>query len=296
MISRLDRPEQAPTPFAGLEDLRRVTADAGDDGRLTLFTAGAITASTLTRTIAGPVVRYGVPGRTSVGRLRVRPGALRFPADLARVKLTREHVRAESRGHLTAVTDDGQEVRAALRVSDGPEGDAALREAADRTRDGLSFDVIDAQIEGDEITDALVIAIGQVGIPAYDDSRIDTIAASNDAAGTAPAHTEGNTMNEEQRRRLAELRALTTRTTEQQTELDQLAQLESGSGTVAPSAAPTPPAPAGGAANPPVPWQLPARRPGRPSRRLCRLCRMAPLPRRQLARRRTARWVASSPP
>jgi hypothetical protein len=250
--------ELAQTPTAGLKDLRRgLTAAADDDGdgRLTLFTAGAITASTLTRTLAGPVVRYGVPGRTSVGRLKVRPGALRFPAELTRVKLTEEHDRAKSRGHLTAVTDDGQTIRAALKVSDGPLGDAALSEAADRTRDGFSFDVIDATVQGDELVDALVIAIGQVGIPAYDDSRIDTIAASQNAAGTAPAQQEGHDMTEEQRRRLAELRAMQTRTAEQQGELDQLAQLEAPSGNVA-DAAPGSPAssPAGqGVANPPAP-------------------------------------------
>ena len=189
---------------------------------------GGITASTLTRTLAGPVVRYGTVGRTSAGPLKVRPGALRFPEDLSRVKLTREHDRSASRGYLTVVTDDprpGGELRAALRVSDGPDGDAALAEATDRTRDGFSFDVVDAVIEGDEITDALVIAIGQVGIPAYDDMRIDTVAASQNTAhphtptGEAPsmltpeelaelttlAAMDAATLSDEQKARLAEL-------------------------------------------------------------------------------------------
>lgn len=157
-------------------------------------TVGAVTASILTRTLAGPVVRFGIPGRTSRGMLKVRAGALRFPDPLHRVKLTKEHDRAASRGHLAALEANDVEIRAALKVSDGPEGDAALSEAGDHTRDGLSFDVVDATIEGDEIVDALVVAIGQVGIPAFDDMRIDTIAASQDPAGGAGT-TEGNNMS-----------------------------------------------------------------------------------------------------
>lgn len=184
---------------------------ASDKGApLTLFTtAGEITASTVTRTLSGPVVRYGVYGRTSRGRLKVAPGALRFPDDIGRVKLTKEHKRDESRGHALELVDDGQEIRASMKVSDGPEGDAALLEAQDRTRDGFSFDVIDAVVDGDTITSALVIAIGQVGIPAYDDMRIDSIAASS---------TNGrNTMKlaPEQAQLLVELKAKDTPTDEE---------------------------------------------------------------------------------
>lgn len=169
---------------------------------LSIAAVGGIQASTTSRTLAGELVRYGVLGRTSVGRLRVRPGALRFPDDLARVKLTREHKRDESRGYCTGVEKYDGGIRASVKVSDGPEGDAALREAADGTRDAFSFDVVDATVVGDEITDALVIAIGQVGIPAYDDSRIDTIAA-------AAANPTGRNimLSPEQAQRLLELQA-----------------------------------------------------------------------------------------
>lgn len=182
------------------------------------FHAEAVTASTTTRTMSGTLVRYGVPGRTSRGRLKVAPGALRFPDDLTRVKLTREHDRAASRGHAIAVEHTNDGIRASVRASDGPEGDAALTEATDGTRDAFSFDVVDATIAGDTITDALVIAIGQVGIPAYDDARIDSIAASTT--------TQETQMTKEQRARLAWLRALDTRTAEQEADLAQLVALE----------------------------------------------------------------------
>lgn len=169
---------------------------------LSIASVGGIQASSTSRTLAGELVRFGVPGRTSIGVKRVRAGALRFPDDLTRVKLTKEHFRDQSRGYCNGVEITASGIRAAAKVSDGPEGDDALREAADGTRDGFSFDVIDATVDGDEITDALVIAIGQVGIPAYDDSRIDTIAAS------AAASTGRNTMlSPEQAQRLLELQA-----------------------------------------------------------------------------------------
>lgn len=210
----------------------RIAQITASDGVRTLSiapTSGVpITASTTSRTLGGVVVRYGEYGRTSAGRLRVKPGALRFPDDLTRVKLTREHERDNSRGRLSTLQDDGTQLRIAARVSDGPEGDAALREAQDGTRDGLSFDVVDAVIDGDWIVDAEVIAIGQVGIPAYGDGRIDQIAA---AATTDPAqgtHTGGSMkLTDEQRARLAELRAKGDSLTDaERAELDQLVALE----------------------------------------------------------------------
>lgn len=221
-------------------------ADAGD--ALTVY-GGNITASTITRTLGGPVVVYGRYGRTSRGKLKVRPGALRFPPELHRVKLTKEHNRDESRGHLVVLEDDGRQIRAALRVADGPEGDAALREATDRTRDGFSFDVVDATVEGDEIVDALVVAIGQVGIPAYDDTRIDTIAASS-----TPTPEGTNMLTPAQRARLAELRAIDTPTDEQARELEQLAALEAGDNAGEQAAG----EPAGGATRPASPATPPA--------------------------------------
>jgi hypothetical protein len=169
-------------PFVTPDDqVVDVQASAGAGERITLSMAatGGIQASAESRTLGGLVVRYGVPGRTTRGLLRVRKGALRFPEDLGEVKLTKEHDRDNSRGHLRAVEflEDG--IRASAKVADGPEGDDALREAQDRTRDALSFDVIDATLVGDEIIDGRVIALGQVGIPAYDDSRIDQVAASH---------------------------------------------------------------------------------------------------------------------
>lgn len=243
----------------------RVTASR--HGESLTITGATVTASTTRRTIGGELVQYGVVGRTSRGPLRVRPGALRFPDDLTAVKLTREHDLTAVRGHLVQTQDADGRIRAAFRVSDGPDGDAALREAQDHTRDYLSYDVVDATIEGDELVDALVIAVAQTGVPAYAGSRIDSVAASA-AASTSPtgANPERHDMTDEQRRRLAELRALQTLTDEQQAEVDTLAALESGEQAQAQqqSAPAAAPAPAPAAAAPATGVQVAASMPAIP--------------------------------
>ena len=100
-LHRAGTPPHRPEP-AGLTVSLSIPAPApGHRGRhrrraVAEFGGATVTASTVTRTLAGPVARYGVYGRTSAGRLKVAPGALRFPADLTRVKLTREHERDQA--------------------------------------------------------------------------------------------------------------------------------------------------------------------------------------------------------
>lgn len=227
---------------------------------LSIAAAGGVQASTVTRTLAGELVRFDVLGRTSRGPLRVRAGALRFPDDIARVKLTREHNRDESRGHCTGIEVTPEGIRAAFKVADGPEGDAALREAADGTRDAFSFDVVDATVVGDEITDALVIATGQVGIPAYDNSRIDTIAANN----PRKVHMM---LSPDQAQLLVELQALEA-PSEEQTEALKALEALAAAPDLKPTAAEAPAAPATAAvaasASTPVAATVPAVQAGIP--------------------------------
>lgn len=225
----------------------RITANAQGES-LTFFVPGErLTASLASRTLSGTVVVFGEFGNTSKGRLKVRPGALRFPQDLSQMKLTKEHDRGNSRGHGVDVQVLPDRIRASMKVSDGPEGDDALREAGDRTRDNFSFDVINAEIEGDEIVAADVVAIGQVGIPAFTDSRIDQIAASQ----------TGENMTPEQRARLVALRALASRTPEEETEMAGLVTLETANPETPPASQATPPA-APAAAAPPAAAAAPA--------------------------------------
>lgn len=180
--------------------------------RITANAHGRLTADAVSRTIGGTMVQYGEYGHTSAGRLRVRAGALIWPQQITDVKLTREHNRNESRGHLVDVSDPAQPgsvVAVRFAVAAGADGDAALRDAGidpatgeptPPVRDRLSYDIVDAKVEGDEIVSGSVIAVGQVGIPAHESGRIETVAAAN---------SEGNTntmLTDEQRARLDALR------------------------------------------------------------------------------------------
>ncbi|VXC21160.1 hypothetical protein [Aeromicrobium sp. 9AM] len=202
--------------------MKRSNITASDAAKTVSLVAGTITASSTSRTLSGKLVIYGVVGRTNAGLLKVAPGALKFPDDLNDVILTKEHDRDDSRGHLVSLehVDDG--IRATFKVADGPEGDAALREAKDKSRRGLSFDVVDATVNGDTIVDARVIAGGQVGIPAYDGLYIDQVAAS---LQTPAPPTTGDRMTKAQRARLKELSAKKDLTADEQAEKAKLTDL-----------------------------------------------------------------------
>lgn len=233
----------------------RITA-AAEHLTMSLVGAETIVASASSRMLSGVVVKFGVPGHTSRGLLKVAPGALVFPDDLTRVKLTREHDRADSRGYLAALDVNAERIRASLKVASGPAGDLALSEADDHTRDGLSFDVVDATIDGDTITSGRVVAIGQVGIPAYDDGRIDTIAA----AAASPTVGDTSMLTTEQQARLDALRARTDLSEAETAELNALAVLGNAAAT------PAAPAPSSTAAPSAVPAsQVAASMPSVPS-------------------------------
>lgn len=187
------------------------------------------------RQIAGTLFRYGEPGQTSAGELRVDdPGAIRIPANLSDVTLTRDHDRGAVRGHLAVVDDNAERLYVVNQVADGPEGDAALADAGmdpttgeltgTRTRAALSFDLENAEVIDGVIVGADLIAIGQVPEPAFNSARIDQIAASR-VTGASRPNTQGDSMTPEQRARLAELRDKQTRTPEEEAEFQQLAAL-----------------------------------------------------------------------
>lgn len=220
------------------------------------LTAGLVDAPR--RTIGGTAVRYGEIGYpdTSNGPmpLRIRAGALRFPADHSTVPLVELHAGSAIdastatrvvRGHLSLVDDNAERLYIAARVADGPLGDAALLEAADRSpsgRGGLSLELANAVLEGDEVVSADVVAVGQVPDPAFNSSRIDTIAAQRAAAAatTDPTQPGGNTtggsMTPEQIARLAALRAQASLTQAEAAELAQLATLEAPAEPAEPAA------------------------------------------------------------
>ena len=141
-----------------------------------------VSASTASRTITGMVVPYGVYGNTSAGRLAVRAGAVRLPADLSRVKLVDQHQRpAVAVGYATAAQSRADGLYMTFQLGTTAAADAVLQEAGERTRDGLSVELDDLTVDASAtVVDGLLTAVAAVAIPAFTDARVTNLAASNE--------------------------------------------------------------------------------------------------------------------
>lgn len=150
-----------------------------------MFSPAVVTASTSTRTIAGTAAVYGVVASASMGPMVIEAGALHLADDLRRVKLLVDHDQAQPVGYAATADDDPQRLSMTFTVPAGAAGDAALLQAANGLRDGLS---IGAWIDDDgyrfDDDDVLHVASAQLrevslcAVPAYDDARVTDVAAS----------------------------------------------------------------------------------------------------------------------
>jgi hypothetical protein len=211
--------------------------------RITLTAADNVVVDLTRRTITGTVYRYDEVGRTSAGPLRV---GRTLPAPPVGLALTLEHDRGVVRGSIAMVDLSDERLRVACRVADGPLGDAALAEAANRTRAGLSFDLEDAEVVDGVIVAGTWAALGQVENPAFNSARIDQIAASN-----TPTPSGRNTMRlaPDQAALLVELKAKDTPTDEEKEVIKALEAVAAAPEVAQPEPAP---APAGATAPEPV--------------------------------------------
>lgn len=174
------------------------------------------------RLITGYVIPWEEYGETSVGRLIAGPGSIRLPEDLARVKLVDYHQDPpRAIGYGTQARVDAQGIHMHFHVPETPAGDQAMLEASHHLRDAFSVELSQLQLSGDRITDSYLNAVALLPVPAYASARVDSVVA---ALSPATAQ-EGTPMTEEQKARLRELLAMSTRTAEQEAEYQQLLQL-----------------------------------------------------------------------
>jgi len=125
------------------------------------------------RTLRGLALPYAADGRTSAGLVRASAGVVRWPADLRRVKVFTGHDRTRPVGYVTALTETSDGLTAELHIAATPDGDAALLEAREGTRDALSVELEDVEIGDDgELIAAELAAIALVPMPAFSDARI----------------------------------------------------------------------------------------------------------------------------
>jgi hypothetical protein len=130
--------------------------------------AATITAADSTgRTLTGLAIPYGQVGSTSAGPLTIRPGAIKVPADLRRVKLFREHGRTTPIGYTVDHADTPAGVSMAFHVAATPDGDLALLEASEGIRDGLSVELHNVKIHNGIVTAADLVGVAQVAVPAF---------------------------------------------------------------------------------------------------------------------------------
>ena len=231
---------------------RAILATGAAGSNLVLASPAEQTVDDAARTISGLVVPFGSAGETSGGRLTFAAGALRV-SDPKRVKLLREHDQRDVVGFGTSFEETDAGLVGTFSVPEGPNGDLALAEARNGLRDAFSVGV---QLDDNTMTKlrrangASVAATGQlrevsqVSVPAFDDARVaaatgaDLVVsawspATTSAAGVGTTTLEGTQMTEEQRRRLAALRAQDTLTQAEAAELSQLAALDVTTGTPA---------------------------------------------------------------
>jgi phage head maturation protease len=138
------------------------------------------------RTISGVLIPAGgLTGSTSAGPTRFVAGSLSW-SDPRRVKLLREHQKSDSLGYATQLAwqPDGS-LTATFYLPPGPGGDRALVEAENGIRDGFSVGAYGLTTSRDD-AGVLVVTAGAlregslVSVPAFDDSRVTRVAASQE--------------------------------------------------------------------------------------------------------------------
>lgn len=166
---------------------RRLTlsAPAADLAGLTLALPNRVEFDADSRTISGDILPFGVDApRTSFGRpVRFSAGCLVVPQDIGRVKLLVDHDHSQPVGFALSLDQNSNAARASFRVGNGPAGDLALSQAADRLRDGLSvgIDIIAGHDDGDTyvVDQAAINEVSLCAIPAFSDARVTSVTASH---------------------------------------------------------------------------------------------------------------------
>ena len=109
-----------------------------------------------------------------------------------RVKLLEDHDTSAAIGFAKGLRNVGDELRTRWKIGRGPAGDAALMSAEDGIKDGLSVGV-DFDFETDVFVDddgvlnirhAVLREVSLTAVPAFDDARVTSVAASRDNGGT----------------------------------------------------------------------------------------------------------------
>ncbi|MFI6688906.1 HK97 family phage prohead protease [Streptomyces sp. NPDC050485] len=173
------------------------------------------------RTIEGQILEYGVrshPGGPFDG-VTFAPGSLEAEQDLTRVKLLRDHDRAQPLGVMSTLADSEIRADAIFRMGRHQAADEALSLAADGVLDGLSVGVEPIEWSEDDdgkgvtVTRAALREVSLVALPAYTNARATRVTAERTSAmppeptTPPPPAAPVEAVEETVRRIMAELRA-----------------------------------------------------------------------------------------
>lgn len=155
------------------------------------FSAAIEAADTERRIIAGQIVPWGEVGNTSVGKVIFERGSIKVPT-VSKVKLLAQHEQTAQGviGRAQSIQETDSGMYASFKVSASSDGQNYLLKCAENLLDGLSVgvDVIKAAETKDGIlivSQAVLKEVSVVESPAFDQARIDRVAAQeseNDAA------------------------------------------------------------------------------------------------------------------
>ena len=125
------------------------------------------------RVLRGLALPYGADGRTSAGLVRASRGRITWATDLRRVKVFAGHNRDKPIGYVTALTEDDAGLHVEFRLANTPDGNRALLEAREGTRDAISVELESVDLADDgEVLAAELAGLALVPLPAFSDARI----------------------------------------------------------------------------------------------------------------------------
>lgn len=140
--------------------------------RLTLVAAVATPTET-DRVLTGLALPFGEPGRTSAGLVRAKAGAVRWAADLRKLKIFDGHDRTRPIGYVTSLEETPEGLRASFRLADTPDGNSALQAALEGVKDAVSVELEDVTIDDDDtIVSAELVGIALLAMPAFSSARL----------------------------------------------------------------------------------------------------------------------------
>ncbi len=143
------------------------------------------------REISGTVIPWGKIASNGWARWRFARDSLHW-SQVNRIKLNRHHDRADLIGRATALRSSTSGLDATFKLGRNDAASAALQDAEDEILDGFSVEIVFDDDAGDSwqpdpvdesvrlVTRASLRGVALTGAPAFDDARVESVAASRD--------------------------------------------------------------------------------------------------------------------